>query len=86
MSRWSDEQNTKLRDLVRKNIVSYTNLEPNYLFEVSQEHFPDFIVSGPNKCTTKVQCLCKKFYQLAEEFALNGGRLEHGYNIQKKEH
>jgi hypothetical protein len=58
--------------------ISYTNLKPNYLFEVSQEHFPDFIESGPNACTTTVQCLCKKFRQLAEKFALSEGRLKQG--------
>ncbi len=31
MSRWSDEQDVLLRNLVKKNLVNYTNLEPNYL-------------------------------------------------------
>ncbi len=75
MSRWTNEQDTHLRHLVRKNIVSYTNLEPNYLFEVTQEHFPDFIGTGTHTRTTAIQRLRRKLRQLAEEFAINGGRL-----------
>ena len=75
MSRWTDEQDAALRKLVSKNIISYTNLEPNYLFEVTQEHFPDFIGTGTSAKNTILQRLCKKFWQLAEEFEINGGRL-----------
>ncbi len=46
MSCWSDEQDILLRNLIKKNLVNYTNLEPNYLFEVTQEHFPNFIGTG----------------------------------------
>ena len=46
MPRWTDEQDTKLRNLVKNNSVTYTNLEPSYLFEVTQEYFPDFIGTG----------------------------------------
>jgi hypothetical protein len=75
MSRWTNEQDAQLRHLVNKNHVTYTNLEPNYLFEVTQEHFPDFIGTGAHARTTAIQRLRRKFRQLAEEFAINGGRL-----------
>ena len=75
MSRWTDEQDAALRKLVNKNIITYTNLEPNYLFEVTQEHFPDFIGTGTSARSTAIQRLRKKFRQLAEEFEINGGRL-----------
>jgi hypothetical protein len=75
MSRWTDEQDAALRKLVSKNIITYTNLEPNYLFEVTQEHFPDFIGTGTCARNTAIQRLRKKFRQLAEEFEINGGRL-----------
>ena len=75
MSRWTDEQDTELRKLVSKNIITYTNLEPNYLFEVTQEHFPDFVGTGPSARKTAIQCLRKKFRQIAETFEINGGRL-----------
>ena len=75
MSRWTDKQDTELRKLVSKNIITYTNLEPNYLFEVTQEHFPDFVGTGPSARNTAIQRLRKKFRQIAEEFEINGGRL-----------
>ena len=75
MSRWTDEQDTKLRNLVKNNSVTYTNLEPSYLFEVTQEYFPDFIGTGPSARNTAIQRLRKKFRQIAEEFEINGGRL-----------
>ena len=81
MSRWTDKQDAALRKLVNKNIITYTNLEPNYLFEVTQEHFPDFIGTGASARNTAIQRLCKKFRQLAEEFAINGGRLLMGESI-----
>ena len=75
MSRWSSQEDLRLRQLVRRNIINYTNIEPNYLFEVTQEHFPQFIGTGPQARSTAIQRLCKKFWRLAEEFAINGGRL-----------
>jgi hypothetical protein len=75
MSRWTDEQDTALRKLVKDNIITYTNLEPNYLFEVSQEHFPDFVGTGTSTKHTSIQRLRKKFRQIAQEFEINGGRL-----------
>ena len=81
MSRWTDEQDTLLRKLVARNIITYTNLEPNYLFEVTQEHFPSFVGTGPSARATAIQRLRKKFRQLAEEFAINGGRLLAGESI-----
>jgi hypothetical protein len=75
MLRWTDEQDTALRNLVCKNLINYTNLEPNYLFEVTQEYFPDFIGTGASARNTAIQRLRKKFRQLAEEFAINGGRI-----------
>lgn len=81
MSRWTDEQDAALRKLVNKNIITYTNLEPNYLFKVTQEHFPDFIRTGASARNTAIQCLRKKFWQLAEEFTISGGRLLTGESI-----
>jgi hypothetical protein len=75
MSRWSDEQDVLLRNLVKKNLVNYTNLEPNYLFKVTQEHFPNFIRTGASAYSAAIQRLCKKFKLLSEEFAVNRGRL-----------
>ncbi len=61
MSCWTNEQSNYLCNLVRKNLVNYTYLEPNYLFEVTQEHFPDFIEQGPSARNSAIQCLCKSF-------------------------
>jgi hypothetical protein len=78
MSRWSSQEDRELRELVRKNIVNYSNLEPNYLFEVTQEHFPSFIGTGPAAQSTAIQRLLKKFRRLAKEFTINRGRLLSG--------
>ncbi len=75
MSRWSNEQDLFLCKLVKKDIVNYTNLKPNYLFDITQEHFPNFIGQGPTACSTLIQRFCKKFRQLSEEFPVNEGRL-----------
>jgi hypothetical protein len=75
MSCWTNEQDSQLRHLVKKKLVTYTNLATNYLFEVTQEHFPDFIGPGTHARTTAIQRLRRKFRQLAEEFAINGRRL-----------
>jgi hypothetical protein len=75
MSCWSNKQDHLLCNLIKKNIVNYTNLELNYLFKVTQEHFPNFVRQGPTACSSTIQHLCKKFHQLSEEFAINKGRL-----------
>ena len=72
--RWTDQQDVQLRQLVRNNSINYQNLEPNYLFEVSQEFFLDFIGSGSSGRATAIQRLRKKLRRLAEEFEINGGR------------
>ena len=43
---WADEQDRTLQNLVHKYIVNFQNIEPNYLFKVTQEHFPNFIGEG----------------------------------------
>ncbi len=75
MSCWTDKQDLYLRKLVKKNIFNYTNLKPNYLFDVTQERFPYFIGQGPTAFSTVIQCLCKKFHELSEELAVHEGRL-----------
>ncbi len=75
MSRWSNKQDLFLCKLVKMNIVNYTNLKPNYLFDITQEHFPTFIGQGPTACSTAIQRLRKKLHQLIEEFVINRGML-----------
>lgn len=75
MSRWGEEQDRQLRNLVRTNQINYLNLEPNYLFEVTQTYWPEFIGEGTSARNSANQRLRKKFRKLAEEFELNGGRL-----------
>ena len=43
---WSSVQKSKLQDLICDNIVNYRNRSPEYLFQVNQMHFPDFISEG----------------------------------------
>ena len=86
MSRWTDKQDAELRQLVNKNILTYTNLEPNYLFEVTKEHFPSFIGTGSQARNTAVQRLCKKFWQLGKELTINRGRLLTGESHESFAH
>jgi hypothetical protein len=75
MSRWSDKQDLYLCKLVKKNIINYNNLKPNYLFGVTQEHLLDFIGTGASARLAAIQRLCKKIRQLSENFAINRRRL-----------
>jgi hypothetical protein len=73
---WSDEQDNLLCNLVKKNLINYTNFKPNYLLKVIQERFPNFIGTGASTHSAAVHCLHKKIkLLLSEEFAMNGGRL-----------
>ena len=75
MSSWINKQDSEFHQIVNKNLVNYTNLDPNYLFEVTQEHFPSFIGTGSSAGATAIQNLCKKLWQLGKEFVINGRRL-----------
>jgi len=43
---WSIKQEEDLQDLIRNNIVDYRNRNPDYLFQITEEHFPAYITPG----------------------------------------
>ncbi len=48
---WSCKQEEDLRDLIRNNIVNYRNRNPDYLFEITEEHSPTSLVLAQLEAT-----------------------------------
>ncbi len=71
---WSEIQETKLQKLLDNNTIDYRNRSPDYLFEVSKEHFGDFISEGPRGRNAAVQCMQGKLQKYEEEMLLQGAR------------
>jgi hypothetical protein len=71
---WSGKQGEALRDLIHNNIVDYRNRNPDYLFEITEEHFPDFISSGTAGRNATIQRMRGKFLKYEQDIELRGGR------------
>ncbi len=71
---WSGKQEEDLRDLIRNNIVDYRNRNPDYLFEITEEHFPDFISSGTAGRNAAIQRMRGKFLKYEQDIELRGAR------------
>jgi hypothetical protein len=55
---WGTTKDKLLGDLLRSNTIDYRNRTVEYLFSVTEEHFPDFIspgVSGKNSAIQRIQ-------------------------------
>ena len=71
---WSGKQEKDLRDIISNNIVDYRNRNPDYLFEITEEHFPDFISSGAAGRNAAIQRMRGKFLKYEQEIDLRGAR------------
>ena len=71
---WSVKQEEALRDLIHNNIVDYRNRNPDYLFEITEEHFPDFISSGTAGRNAAIQRMRGKFLKYEQDIELRGAR------------
>jgi hypothetical protein len=71
---WSKVEEKKLRELLDANIIDHRNCSPDYLYQVTQDHFGDFISEGPKGRNTAIQCMRGKFLKYEEEMQLQGVR------------
>ncbi len=71
---WSKEQEDKLQKLLNSNTIDYRNRSPDYLFQVTKDHFPDFISEGPQGRNSAIQRMQAKFLKYEEEMTLQGAR------------
>ena len=71
---WSGKQEKDLRDIISNNIVDYRNRNPDYLFEITKEHFPDFISSGAAGRNAAIQRMRGKFLKYEHDIELRGAR------------
>ena len=71
---WSGKQEEDLRDLICYNIVDYRNRNPDYLFEITEEHFPDFISSDAAGRNAAIQCMRGKFLKYEQDIELRGAQ------------
>lgn len=74
MVRWGPAEDLLLRQHIHSGLINPQNLDPIYLFQVTQDHFPAFIGEGASSRSTAIQCLCRKFCQTLEERHLQGAR------------
>ena len=71
---WSRKEEEHLKDLIKDNIVDYRNRNPDYLFQVTQEHFGDFISPGTAGRNAAIQRMRGKFLKYEQEIDLRGAR------------
>ena len=71
---WSKVQEDKLQQLLANNIIDYRNRSPNYLYQVTQDYFGDFISEGPQGRNTVIQHMRGKFIKYEEVMRLRGAR------------
>ena len=71
---WSGKQEEVLQDLIRNNVVSYRKRNPDYLFQITEEHFPDYITPGARGRNSAIQRMRGKFLKYEQEIALREAR------------
>jgi hypothetical protein len=71
---WSSKQEEVLQDLIWNNIVDYRNRTPEYLFQITKEHFPDYITPGAGGRNAAIQCMRGKFLKYEQELQLRGAQ------------
>ena len=71
---WSRTEEEHLKDLIKDNIVDYRNRNPDYLLQITEEHFPDFISSGAAGRNAAIQRMRGKFLKYEQDIELRGAR------------
>ena len=71
---WSSKQEEDLQDLIRNNIVDYRNRNPDYLFQITEEHFPAYITPGAGGRNAAIQRMRGKFIKYEQYIELRGAR------------
>ncbi len=70
----SKQQETELQELIRSNVVDYRNRNPDYLFQITEEHFPTYISQGASGRNAAIQRMRGKFIKYEQELQLRGAR------------
>jgi hypothetical protein len=71
---WSSKQEEDLQDLIRNNIVDFRNRNPDYLFQVTKEHFPAYITPGAQGRNAAIQRMRGKFLKYEQDIDLRGAQ------------
>ena len=71
---WSKKEEEHLQDIIRDNIVDFRNRNPDYLFQITEEHFADFITPGSQGRNTAIQRMRGKFLKYEQDIDLRGAR------------
>ena len=71
---WSKKEEEHLQDIIRDNIVDFRNRNPDYLFQITEEHFADFITPGSQGRNTAIQRMRGKFIKYEQDIELRGAR------------
>ena len=71
---WSIKQEEALQDLIQNNIVDYRNRNPDYLFQITEEHFPTYITPGTTGRNAAIQRMRGKFIKYETDLGLRGAR------------
>ena len=71
---WSGKQDTELQELLRNNIIDYRNRNPDYLFQITEEHFPAYITPGAQGRNAAIQRMRGKFIKYEQDLQLRGAR------------
>ncbi len=69
---WTFVQESELQKLLNNNTINYRNRAPDYLYEVTREHFPDFISEGSKGRNSAITRMRGKFLKYEEEMQLQG--------------
>ena len=72
--KWTQLQDKELGDLLRSNTVNYKDRTAEYLFEVTQDHFPSFISPGASGRNSAIQRMRGKFLCYEQDLLARGAR------------
>ena len=67
---WSKKEEEHVQDLIRDNIVDFRNRNPDYLFQITKEHFADFITPGSQGRNAAIQRMRGKFLKYEQDIDL----------------
>jgi hypothetical protein len=71
---WGPIQDKLVGDLLRSNTIDYRNRTGEYLFAVSEEHFPNFITPGTTGRNSAIQRMRNKFTRYEQDLLVRGAR------------
>ena len=71
---WSSKQEEVLQGLIRNDVVDYRNRNPDYLLQITLEHFPAYITPGAGGRNAAIQRMRGKFLKYEQDIKLRGAR------------